>query len=61
MEDLLKLTVENTMSAYKSGFEEGRKIGFQEGIKAMCSEINKMTEAEKQEAERIRNERENRG
>ena len=38
----LKEIVESQMTAYKSAFEEGRKIGFKEGYRKAMQEIKEI-------------------
>jgi len=37
--EMLKHFIDNTMTTYKTAFEEGRKIGFKEGYRKANEEI----------------------
>ena len=41
MDELLKLTIDNNMSIYKTAFEEGKKFGYAEGGRDAWQEANK--------------------
>ena len=42
MEDFLKETVESTMGVYKTAFEEGKKVGIDEGYRKAHQEFKEM-------------------
>ena len=40
MDKLLDLTIQNIMSVYKTAFEEGKKLGYEEGKRDAWKEAN---------------------
>ena len=56
MNKFLKETVENVMDVYKKAFEEGRKVGYQEGVIATWKEVKKnLDKKDKEENEELEN------